>query len=66
MGMGELELEILEHTKEIWVKYKQLPVLHQADLPELNILIHSIQNMVFARKGYSDYLKDQEQKKSNE
>lgn len=46
------ERRVLELSGELVVAFKELPVLHPLDLPELVRDVHDIQNRLLARVSY--------------
>ena len=46
------ERKVLELLGKAWNEYIQLPIQHEADRPEFQQHLHSLQNLVLSRPAY--------------
>lgn len=49
--MTPQEIKALDSTKEAWVAFMQLPVMHTDDQNDFRYHIHALQNIILAREG---------------
>ena len=56
--LDKAEREALELSAKLYMHFSDLEQLHPDHLREAATAIHVIQNMIFARPAYREYLKD--------
>lgn len=49
--MTTLELKAIETTKDAWIAFMQLPIMHTDDQNDFRYHIHALQNIILAREG---------------